>query len=357
MNLQAGWARARSTVRGVAPLAYPLVDELAARTTPSRRRVRWSKTWNDDLEAALEELPSLDYCTREHFRLLADGTDIPKRHALVTDAGSPVAVVSVRRRPRFWEPVTDLCVPHVTVPSIGDQFADVLAEVGRDVRLGAYPTDPAGLPATWYMGYDVYQADLTDDFEKYWKSRGRRKSINYARNQCEHMEFRLDDRDDLDWIVDTWSGMWDDSQSQVIASAPDMRRAWPTMMRDGLIRTFMLLENGEPMTGTVLYCRDGVAVGRITARRMEREHRSAGTRLLDLTFHTLADEGYRLFDLGGGFDYKRWWAPPVAQRYNVAFVPKLLQRAQQAIERSRALSERLRRPTESEAPPSAPAMP
>ena len=84
----------------------------------SHLRVTWFDDWHDDLDDALNELPELRDCPRQLFRMLHENpTGERKRTALITEHGTPVALLSLRDRGQSWVPVTHFLLPGVVFPT------------------------------------------------------------------------------------------------------------------------------------------------------------------------------------------------------------------------------------------------
>ncbi len=112
----------RKVIRRAAPVLRPPFTFAAKLGTQlsdlsAKRRVVWSDTWTKECDAALDALPSPSACTRDHYRMLTQPTAYPKRHALVLERDVPVAVVSLRARGRFWEPVAYQSLPGFVAPA------------------------------------------------------------------------------------------------------------------------------------------------------------------------------------------------------------------------------------------------
>ena len=63
-----------------------------------RLRVDWFDTWQPVLDEALRELPEMESCSHELYRLLMENAANQRKvTALVTEQGQPVAVAGLRR--------------------------------------------------------------------------------------------------------------------------------------------------------------------------------------------------------------------------------------------------------------------
>ena len=118
--------------------------------------------------------------------------------------GAPIAVVSLRRRPGFWEPASAQCLPGTPIACVPDQLGRVLRGLGREVRIGSLYRDPSDLRPSVTHSYQRYGADLRGDYEAHWPNRG---GMNYlvARKKTVGFDVRIDHPGDLEWTVNRWA--------------------------------------------------------------------------------------------------------------------------------------------------------
>lgn len=319
----------RSAARGalgVVKASWPAIERIALLERDRGLSVDWSDEWGERHENALLALP-IDDEQRSRAVLLAQPVDVPKRHAIVHCDGELGAVVSLRRRPDFWEPVSAQCLPGTPMACRPELLGRVLRGLGVEIRIGSTYQDPADLGPTYSYSYVRYGADLTGDYEKFWPSGHRR-----ARKKTKGFVVRSDHPGDLEWTLDAWVEMWRDHPNGETAAALDRKRLWSTMQHTGEIHTVMLADGDTPVAGYVLFCDDGVAKFECTGRRMDYERFRVGTRALDACFEWAASAGYHTFDVGGGGAYKATWAPSYATSYAAVFQPRTI-RAARGIER------------------------
>lgn len=313
---------------------WRVVETASRRLAPSDVSVRWSETWDEECDAALALLPPIPGCPHTLYRELTSPTDIPKRHAIVSEAGEPIALISLRRRKHFWEPVAYQCLPGVIAPA-RDQASLVraLRALGVEVRLDAGLDESArNMGADKLESYDVHQADLRGDYEAYWRRKKQRHlwSVRRARSRCEDLTLRINGEGDLAWIVQNWRAAWADTPDQEVVAAPDRERFWsalaatPATGGQWQVRSLLLTQGEERVAGGVFLCREKLVSFQCSARALAFEELSAGTRVLDLAMEWAARQGFETFDLGAGSANKRQWAPVAAKRFGVCFRPPLI---------------------------------
>ena len=93
-------------------------------------QVRVFGSWEARLDAVLRVLPESETCPHDLFRLLLQNPSaVPKRIVLVSERGEPVALVGLRYRLGYWEPVTQWLVPGMVFPVRAGYLARALAAV------------------------------------------------------------------------------------------------------------------------------------------------------------------------------------------------------------------------------------
>ena len=325
--------------------AVRLLEGTSTRATFHRGlKVDWFKAWEQPLGDALATLPELPSCSHELLAILAaNPTRAEKRHALVSRRGQPVAVVSLRRRKDFWEPVTEHCVPSwdlfPTAPA--ESHGDVTRALGLEVRVGGYDADPTPLRPHHSIPYVTYQADLRGNFEGHWRDADRMNSIKQARKRTAGYQVRADHAGDAEWNADTWFEMWKDDPEEQYLAAEDRRRVWPTLVKQGKLHTVVLVDGDHPVAGAVFFTTERGLLFVCTARDKSRGSQAVGTRVLDASFHWASEAGFQELDLGGGGDYKRWWAPIGRNKYHVTFRPPLVDAAHRAFRLLRTAKDKL----------------
>lgn len=330
----------KAAVRPLVRALRPAV-EMASRRWPERGpdapTIQWFETWTPELDQALESLPEVSGCDRGQYRLLTQPGEFPKRHALAWENGAPSALISLRRRTTFWEPVTYQALPGVVAPATSPAaLGRALAALGVEVRVSAGMTEDARqLNPSVLNEYEICEIDLRSDYEAYWNlHKGwQRRAVQRARKKCAGMETRIDDADDLRWIVAQWQEMWRDDPTREVVAAPDRLRFWQMILgaaagmnRIG-VHAVQLLEGSRRVAGMVLVRSGDKLLFQCTSRDPAYDEVGVGTRVMDASIEWAASTGATTFFLGGGssLGHKQKWAPKNGVRYEAIFRPKVFE--------------------------------
>lgn len=316
----------------VAAAAVISVARIVSRLTTRGVHIAWFDAWNSALDQALEALPAIPGCDRDLYRKLTQPTSVQKCHALATQNGRPIALISLRRRQTFWEPVTYQTLPGVIAPARSQEaLSQALRALGAEVRIEAgLNKSVADLNPRSHWIQNSYRVDLRDDYEARW-TRNHRSSVRRARNRCDaFMTQRIDGAGDLEWCVDQWQRTWENDAAAETVAAEDRKRFWPAFVQrqntgDLLqFRTVQLLDGDRRTAGQVLMCSGDRVVLQCAARDPAYDEYSVGKRVLDSVIAWAAAAGFHYFDLGSGGDYKQNWGEPVAGRYGAIFRPRAI---------------------------------
>jgi ribosomal protein S18 acetylase RimI-like enzyme len=102
--------------------------------------VAWFDSWDHVLDNALRELPEMESCPHELFRLtMQSPSSMWKRTALVTEGDRAVAVVGLRQEGKHWVPAMQDIVPGAIAPAREGSLSRSLRALGVDVRVGDRP--------------------------------------------------------------------------------------------------------------------------------------------------------------------------------------------------------------------------
>lgn len=320
---------------GLAPLvraALPTLESLAQAGAPrAGLDVKWTDTWAPAFDAALEQLPALEDCSRDLYRELLRPTSAKKRHALVSENGAPLALISLRQRGHAWEPVTFQCVPFAIAPAHDHAaLGRALHALGLNILLagglGDYIT---ALNPTSSWAYDWHAIDLSGDYEGYWRQKKRQYTISRARRHLKEFEVRIDGEGDLEWIVNKWREQWADDPGREIVAADDRLNFWPRLMtarEPGAlrVRTIMLAAGGERVGGLVFTTKGDTAMAQCGGRDAARDDGYLAAAFTVALVEWAKANGFKAIDMAGG-DYKRHWGPVAGQRHGAIFRPRLLQ--------------------------------
>tara|TARA_R110000803_G_scaffold70940_2_gene133969 strand:+ start:3581 stop:4627 length:1047 start_codon:yes stop_codon:yes gene_type:complete len=297
-------------------------------------KVVTESTWNATFDEALDHLPAPAGVTRDQYRELLQPTQHIKRHALVLENDTPLAIISVRRRNHTWEPVAYQSLPGFIAP------ARDLASIGRAINAsGMDVTVEAGLGpeahsmgARYHWSYDAVQVALRADYESYWNLDDGKQAlfVSSARKKCKRMHLVIDGPGDLEWTIDRWKEQWAKSPDNQIAAAPDRIRFWKSLgtcsdESSGLkTRTFALYDGNIRVAGLIATVSDKTLLDQCVGHLPKYRNRGVGTRTFDAALAQCVVDGFEYFDLGGGHGYKSLWGPVATKRYAALFRPRLI---------------------------------
>ena len=338
-------AAIKSVIKQSAQALWPIAEaaaEFSNRFGSDRKglKIFWADQWNDTLDQALQFLPPPQYVTRDQYRALVQPTEHAKVHALVMERDEPLALISLRRRKRMWEPVSFRSLPGFIAP------ARNLSALGRSLRaLGLNIQVHGGLEATIFEAkpttcqrYDVVRVSLQESYEEYWqKNKGKhRKHIVSARKKCKRMHLVVNQPSDIDWIVSTWSKVWRGSPNNEIVAPSDRIAFWKTLpsMSENphklTLQVYALYDDDRPVAGTITTALGRKQISQCLVQRQEYRKFGAGTHVLDRSLQHGATKGFELCDLGGGHGYKSLWGPNCGYRYSATFRPKVFNQLERA---------------------------
>lgn len=319
--------------RALGHIAAPAVISAArivTRLTTRSVHIAWFDAWNPTLDQALDALPAVPGCERDLYRELTQPTSVRKRHALATENGQPTALISLRRRRRYWEPVAYQALPRVIAPASSPAaLGRALHALGIEVRIEAgLKADVADLRPRTFWSQERWQVDLQSDYEALW-TRQHRKNVRRTRKRCdEFMRLRIDDEGDLEWSCAQWNRIWGSNDADETVATEDRLRFWRAFMKRQTtespiqFHTLHLLDGDRRTAGVVLMCQDDAVLGQCIVRDPEYDDCAAGVRIMDLAIQWSASVGLRWFDLGGGNTYKRLWGESLSLGYGAIFRPK-----------------------------------
>lgn len=330
---------------GALDLIAPLERLTTSLPVGSRRlAVQWHDNWSSTLDDALRRLPEADACPHDLFRVLAQPRgDLPKRLALVLEAGDPVAMIALRRRFDLWESVCDGILPH-TFAAMRPARWDAALALGRLIKVNEWPGAPPPLAANHEVK-PRYRVPSNVDFDALWKRQHNAESVARARNRCAReggFTFEVDGDDAIEWIVAGWRDRWAEDRFGEARFAADIIEAAQYLRARGRYHAFRLLHEDRPAAGITMLAHDGVLYFMNSHRDDAYERFGVGTRLFELFFRWTATSKYRMVDMGAGA-YKERWAPSDGEVSSFFIAPWHLRTAFQGAQAARALADLLRR--------------
>lgn len=304
-------------------------------TRGGKLETRWFEAWHPVLDEALRELPEMENCPHELFRLLmASPSPIEKRSVLVCNRGRPVAVVGLRRRERHWELATRGVVAFCPMPALPEFLYSALAALRVDLWVYFQNSPPPERFARLVTPIQTYRLDCKTDLEAYWKHTGLIRTIKRSRRLAERFTFEVDSPKSAAWTIRHWADTWKGSPATI--SAPDFLVAVEYLRARNLLHSFCLLDEGTPVAGRIMYVYGDSLVLACTSYLEEYRQVGVGIRLFDQSSQWAAKAGYTAVNLGGGHEYKAGWAPQGERIWTFNIAPNHIYLAKQVARACRA---------------------
>jgi hypothetical protein len=323
-----------------------LLPSTRSNGTRPRLRTHWFDGWRGALDDALALLPENGACSHELFRILAaNGSRARKRLALVTEADTPIAVVSLRRRNYHWDLVTEGVVPSAFPPCVPGREIDALAALGLFVWVNEWERPVPESRFVRFVQYEqIFRVSTRVDFDAFWHQHGNTKAIKKARKRCERLgrvELEVDDPEAAMWTIDRWERAWAGDPWAETVAASDIRAAVAYLAQHQQHHALRLLIGGRPVAGLNAIARGDALVMGNTGRDPEFDGAGTGVHLDELFYRWAACSPYQRVDLGGGFDYKARWSDPDGIRARFSIAPTHLAVARHGLVVARWFRERM----------------
>lgn len=305
--------------------------------------VAWFSAWVDELDDALTDLPETPVRPHQLYRELAASGSVGRRKtALVTDAGSPVAVVALRSRwtSLTWKPVTGWIVPGEPFPIRDGYLGPVLDSLQTSLAIPWWRIEsppPAGRLPRSFGAEPRYTLTLGPDYEDYWRQSSLWKDLRRSRRRCEGLEFVVNHPLGLDWTLANWERRFRPRPDLPMPDVAEHLLVARFLQARGRYFSFSLLDDGWPVAGKTGLVHGDDLVSDHPYRDPSYDNRGVGTRLSDLVFEWAFEQGFKSLDLGAGHDYKRRWAPPAGQDGELIVAPRALHMVQAAGRRIRSV--------------------
>jgi ribosomal protein S18 acetylase RimI-like enzyme len=312
--------------------------------------VKWYDTWATVLDNALYELPEMENCPHELFRLIMQNpSSVRKRTALVIEGDAPIAVVGLRDKGRYWEPVgrgvTGGRATARSVAPVREGFLfPALQALGVEVRIGGWRDPPPASPIVRSLARNaVFKLDCAGDFEQYWRDSGQWTYIRRGQRKTRtEFTFEVDLPDSAAWVLRSWADKWRDDPAQETASVDDQLLAAEYYQKHGQYHSFLLLHNGWPVAGNTAFAFGDELVWHAGYRRPEWDRYDAGTCVMELMCRWAAKQGFAKVDLGGWHEYKSQWAPEDGEQWEFRIIPLRQHLREQVTWKARAVPSKLK---------------
>ena len=253
----------------------------------------------------------------------------------------PVAVVALRQRGFYWEPVTQWLLPGAIFPVREDCLMLALSALGVEVEIAWWRMMEAPPQHPWIRRDRVptltHRMRLSEDFEEFWRKSGQFKDVRSARNRCLGFTFEVNTPGAADWIIKNSTAKWASSENTYIEELGDRLMVADYLAKRGQFHSLLLLSSGIPVAGNTFIVHGRDLVSGVVYRNPAYEKYSVGTRIWDLSFEWAAKNNYEKLDIGGGFDYKKRWAPQEGERNKFRVCPPYLFAIKEALRLGRRL--------------------
>lgn len=302
--------------------------------------ITWFDHWHPKLDEALEQLPELDACPHELFRLLVQNpVSARKRTALITERGVPVAVVGLRQRgAHSWDLVTQWIVPGGLYPAKPGYQVSALTALQVDVWVGWWRMErpPPPSPLIRYSeSKPTYRMRCAEDHEAYWRQTSHFKTVRQNRNRCSKFALAVNPPGGAEWVINRWGAKWQTNPLYPDPSLSDRIVAAKYLEKHGRYFSLLLLDQENPIGGATLSVHQKDLVAGVLYRDPEYESYGVGGRLIDLSFAFASESSFETLDIGGLEGYKKYWAPEAGARWWFNLCPEPLFRVKQISERVR----------------------
>jgi GNAT superfamily N-acetyltransferase len=290
-----------------------------------RLEVTWFNGWHPALNEALQSLPENDACPHELFRLLIQtSSSAPKRVALISKRGVPIAVAGLRQiGPLSWEPVTTWIIPGVVFPARSGYLIPELEALKVDLRLAWWRIDSPPSPGQWMRSLKrtpTRGIRCADDLELYWRKSGHLNTVRQCRKRCRDFTLTINAPGAAEWTIRHWGERWGSHPDGVTDRIVNARY----LENRGRYYSFLLLDADKPVVGHGFSLHRRDLVWRATYRDRAYDRIGVGTDLLDLAFHWAAEAGLEKIDLDVASHSKTRWAPQDGQVLEFVTCPEHL---------------------------------
>ena len=288
----------------------------------------WFKEWHKDLDDALDQLPEMNGCPHELYKLLMQHHDgSKKRIVLVTRKEEPVGLLGLRRRRRDWIPVTHYLLPGVVFPVNAKYWTEILEIVGIDLwiswwRMESQPPVSRLIRSVEHV--PTYKVNLAEDYEKYWTKKFRQQ-VRHFRNLCSHISYDVNAPGSAEWTIRNWNEKWHEDSEREENILLDRLLVADYMARIGRHFTLILRDKDEPVSGVTVISHGKELVGEYSYRLKDYSSIEVGKYTLDVLFKWARENGFAKVDLGGDYgEHKKRWAPQDGEKITFNICPEYL---------------------------------
>jgi hypothetical protein len=292
-------------------------------------KARFFDNWESDLDHALRHLPEHELLSHQAFRalMLSEADRAKRKLALVTDRGEPVAVVGLKNRQGWWEPVTQWIIPGVLFPvKSSDAIAAVLAALQLEIRIGWWRWEIPPPEAGWIkdvVSMPSHGSALDESVEKYWRDTDFFKDVRYFRNRCRGMSLGVNLAGARERTIRSWSAKWSRDGAQELPGLTDRLLITEELEKRGKFFTLSLLDGEAPAAEWNVLVHRGDLVAYLNYRNPKYDRQGAMTHLMDRSITWAIENRFTRIDVGGSYDYKKAWFPVNGLKWEFNVKPRL----------------------------------
>jgi hypothetical protein len=299
--------------------------------------VRWFDNWHPVLDEALQSLPELDGAPHELFRLLVQNPGPSrKKTALISEGGTPVAVIGLRQKGRLsWEPVMQWIIPGEPFPSKPGYLMRALEALNREIWVAWWRAEnppPSGHLTRYMESTPTYRMSCQEDIEQFWRANGYYKTIRRVRNRCKDYTVRINEPGSAEWTIKRWEEKWRADFADVDPSLSDRILAANYLEAIGRYYTVSLFDRDVLIGGATMTVHKKDIVAGVLYFDPPYRKDGVGDRLIDLSFSLAIENDFEIFDIGGGHEYKKHWAKQDGERWWFHICPEPLYRVREFIQ-------------------------
>jgi len=288
-----------------------------------RIRTRLFDRWTAPLDTAWGLLPDHPYWPKTLYRRLIEApTNANRRFVLWERQSEPVGLVALVKESSSlsWQPVTQWILPGFLGLGEPALLESLCLNLVFPTRFGWWrmPHLPvAGGRVRKVTTEPTYRLPCSMDFDRFWSQSGLMSDLRRAARRARHLELRCNAPGAARWIIINSERQWREPHRPVAEGLQRSLAAADFLSEQHRLVVHTLQDGDRFVAGDIGLIHGDSLVG--TQTFLDREYRKigAGNLTFEATFRWAKREGLREVDLGGGFEYKRRWAPQEGSKARV----------------------------------------
>lgn len=285
--------------------------------------------WSPVIDDAMAALRSHEEWPSDLYRLLVDR--VPRGRCSIVlctlcDAPAGVVALTLDRR-GTWEPVTHWILPGWIGPMRSSMAAAIAAAIPVRSRFAWWRISdsppPHGGNVRKVSEHPTHCMGTSSDYEAYWRGTGQIRSVLKARARCAGMRLAINQPGAANWVIARSDELWRGEPTGATAQMTGRMVVADYLQPRGGHFTLTLQDGDRWVAGDTYLVHRGDLVALSTFRERDYGPQGVGIRLLDLGFSWAREMGFGSIDIGGGYSYKKCWAPPMGTKRTVLVSPLL----------------------------------